>query len=48
VQGNDFSKLLGTYPDNSGWSPREARGLFYDRSRMAKPEVIVVPGEVEE
>jgi hypothetical protein len=25
------------------WSPRPARGLFFDRSAQARPEVLIVP-----
>jgi hypothetical protein len=44
VQGTELSGLI-----NPGarllWSPRPGRALFFDRTRHARPEVVIVPGE---
>jgi hypothetical protein len=42
VQGTELSGLI-----NPGvrllWSPRPGRALFFDRTRHARPEVVIVP-----
>jgi DNA segregation ATPase FtsK/SpoIIIE, S-DNA-T family len=45
VQGGD---LLPFAPSATVWSPRPGRGLFFDRAQHARPEVVIVPGEVRE
>ncbi|GAA4675168.1 FtsK/SpoIIIE domain-containing protein [Pseudonocardia yuanmonensis] len=46
VQGSELGALapgLGTT-----WAPRPGRGLFFDRATHARPEVVIVPGPLEE
>jgi DNA segregation ATPase FtsK/SpoIIIE, S-DNA-T family len=46
VQGSELSALLPGLL--TSWSPRPGRGLWFDRSQHADPEVIIVPAAEEE
>jgi hypothetical protein len=41
VQGSELNPFAPTA--STSWSPRSGRGLFFDRARHARPDVVIVP-----